>query len=537
MKAGSLTFKIADQDWEFNEIYKLNYKTFVEEIPQHEHNEENMLVDRFDKENTYIVCLSGKNLVGMIAVRGKRPFSLDQKLDHLDGYLPKNGIPCEVRLLAIKKEYRKTRVFFGLISQLVTYCVKKGYDLALISGTTRESKLYKHLGFQPFGHLVGSEEAQFQPMYITREKLENGTKAFRRALDKNSTLYSLLPGPVNFNEPTRAALNDVPISHRSNDFHRIFNRTKEKLCDLVSAQHVEILLGTGTLGNDVVAGQISLLDQKGLILSNGEFGERLIDHARRFGLRFVALQKEWGEAFRYDEITHVLQQDKEIKWIWAVHCETSTGLVNEIGLLEWIASTYQLKLCLDCCSSVGGIQVDLSNVYLATTVSGKALGSYPGLGMVFYNHAISPSHKLPRYIDLGYYAEKGGVPFTHSSNLIKALDIAINDLDINETYETAKRLRKKLLQYGFKIAGDQSAQSPTVITVMLPEELDSVSVGDAMKRQGYLLSYESDYLVRKNWIQISIMGKYETQRLFEAIRQLKKVCEMIKKGKNTVDTY
>jgi aspartate aminotransferase-like enzyme len=55
--------------------------------------------------------------------------------------------------------------------------------------------------------------------------------------------------------------------------------------------------GSGTLANDAIAAQLSLLDGRGLVLSNGEFGERLIDHARRFGLSFDVLKIEWGEAF------------------------------------------------------------------------------------------------------------------------------------------------------------------------------------------------------------------------------------------------
>ncbi|MCX7322754.1 MAG: hypothetical protein NT113_25875, partial [Hyphomicrobiales bacterium] len=42
--------------------------------------------------------------------------------------------------------------------------------------------------------------------------------------------------------------------------------------------------GTGTLANDAVAGQISLFGRAGLVISNGEFGERLTDHARRWRL-------------------------------------------------------------------------------------------------------------------------------------------------------------------------------------------------------------------------------------------------------------
>jgi hypothetical protein len=34
----AVSFKIASEDWEFQEIHRLNYETFVEEIPQHPSN-------------------------------------------------------------------------------------------------------------------------------------------------------------------------------------------------------------------------------------------------------------------------------------------------------------------------------------------------------------------------------------------------------------------------------------------------------------------------------------------------------------------
>jgi len=83
-----LMYKIADQTWEFESIHKPNYKTFVEEIPQHEQTEERKRIDSFHEENTYLICLDGQKLVGMVAVRRKRPFSLDKKIPHLDEWLP-----------------------------------------------------------------------------------------------------------------------------------------------------------------------------------------------------------------------------------------------------------------------------------------------------------------------------------------------------------------------------------------------------------------------------------------------------------------
>jgi hypothetical protein len=108
-----LEFKIASEDWEFEQINELNYRTFVEEIPQHERNEDRSLLDKFHSENSYIICIKGKKLLGMMAVRDKRPFSLDQKLEDLDSYLPEYNSACEFRLLSIEKDVRNLRIVQG----------------------------------------------------------------------------------------------------------------------------------------------------------------------------------------------------------------------------------------------------------------------------------------------------------------------------------------------------------------------------------------------------------------------------------------
>jgi N-acyl-L-homoserine lactone synthetase len=160
-------FKVAAEPWEFEQIHRLNYRTFVEEIPQHSGNESGILIDKFHEENTYIIALFGRRLAGMVALRGNRPFSLDSKLDNLDSYLPPYRSLCEIRLLAIDPDFRTGAVFRGLIESGAEYGLSRGYDLAVISGTVRQTRLYRHLGFVPFGPLVGTADAMFQPMYWT----------------------------------------------------------------------------------------------------------------------------------------------------------------------------------------------------------------------------------------------------------------------------------------------------------------------------------------------------------------------------------
>ncbi len=169
----SLMFKVATEPWEFEEIHKLNYRTFVEEIPQHERNPEQKLVDKFHEQNTYVICLSDDKLAGMVAFRSERPFSLDAKLDHLDSYLPPVKSICEIRLLCVDPGYRRTRVLMGLMSKGLEYALPQGFELLIISGTTKEERLYKHMGFVPFGPLVGKPGAMYQPMYLTFESFTN----------------------------------------------------------------------------------------------------------------------------------------------------------------------------------------------------------------------------------------------------------------------------------------------------------------------------------------------------------------------------
>lgn len=167
--AGDYLIKIADSEAEFEKIHRLNYLTFVEEIPQHEQNENSRLVDRFHLENTYIIALEGEHLIGMMSVRGDRPFSLDYKIRDLEHYLPQGRKVCEIRLLAVEKEFRGGSILLLMMKKMAEYCMGEGYDFAIISGTTRQQKLYRHIGFQPFYPKVGNKGAYFIPMALSLE--------------------------------------------------------------------------------------------------------------------------------------------------------------------------------------------------------------------------------------------------------------------------------------------------------------------------------------------------------------------------------
>jgi hypothetical protein len=173
--------KIASEEWEFEQLFRLNYQTFVEEIPQHSGNDEGRLVDKFHEKNIYLIAIHGEKVIGMMAINDIRPFSIDSKLPDLESMLPPFTKAFEIRLLSVDNDHRGNLVFFKLFSLLNEIIEEKKYDIGLISGILTQQKLYSKIGFVPFGPLVGTGDALFQPMYITYDIFKNNSTVARLA--------------------------------------------------------------------------------------------------------------------------------------------------------------------------------------------------------------------------------------------------------------------------------------------------------------------------------------------------------------------
>jgi aspartate aminotransferase-like enzyme/GNAT superfamily N-acetyltransferase len=503
----TLIYKIATEAREFEQIHELNYRTFVEEIPQHAPNPRRALVDRLHGENTYIVCLDGERLAGMVALRAKRPFSLDEKLSELDSFIPPRRTPCEIRLLAVEPQYRKTAVFAGLVRRLAETAKARGCDLALISGTVRQRRLYAHLGFEAFGPLVGKPGAYYQPMMLTLERFED------RGFENRSSV-SFLPGPVEICSEARVAFASPAVSHRSPRFTAQLADLKAELRKLTRARHASVMLGSGTLANDVIGGQLALRAGRGVVAANGEFGERLIDHARRWRLEFEVHRQPWGEPLDLPAIARRLRERPA--WLWFTHCETSTGMLNDLPAITALCRDGGVAPVVDAISSLGSLDADLDGVSFASAVSGKALGGYPGLAIVLHREAAQPAATLPRYLDLGLYAREGEVPFTHSSNLVAALAAALRRIG-PEHYARMRRragmLREKLGELGLRCVAAPEHASPAVLTIALPARLAACAIAAGLAHLGYSLAWNSRYLLERNWLQIALMGEHSDAQL------------------------
>ena len=249
----------------------------------------------------------------------------------------------------------------------------------------------------------------------------------------------------------------------------------------------------------------------------------LPNHAKRFGMPFDTMETQWGSTFDEKNIEEALQSGN-YSWLWAVHCETSTGVLNDLEHLKRCCSRADVLLAVDCVSALGTMPVDLTGIDYASGVSGKGLLSYTGLSFVFHNGEVTKNESLPRYLDLGSYMEARGIPYTQSSNLLSAFDVALQRFEQpEELYERvttrALRVRAMAEQAGFTIVAPEKAAAPTISTLCMPTGFSAMQLGENLFLNGLNVHYESVYLRERNWLQISCMNEMADKE-FERMLQL-----------------
>jgi aspartate aminotransferase-like enzyme len=286
------------------------------------------------------------------------------------------------------------------------------------------------------------------------------------------------------------------------------------------------MTGSGTLANEAMIARIKIGGQHGLILTNGEFGNRLISQAERQGLSFETYQKEWGQEYEIAEIEAKIENAPCISWMMFTHCESSTGCIADLNALTELGTKYGIKICVDAMSTIGNIPLNLKDVYMVTCSSGKGLGSFAGIGIVFTQEELLPDERIPKYLDLGYYFSCNGIPFTISSNLIMALNRAVDYSLKEDRTRQIEKLSELLLRKVGEINGLQVLNKKFrilshIITIIPPPGIDAVQLGERVKILGVETSFNSGYLKERNQLQIAIMGQHHAEDILAFVSGLK----------------
>jgi aspartate aminotransferase-like enzyme len=415
---------------------------------------------------------------------------------------------------------------------LYEYARATGHTHLLISGIEERLALYERLGFVALGPAVGSGKASFVPMVLTigqlPMKIQRVKQLWEMHLDKVSPRTGepvcLLPGPVTTATAVREAFHQPPIYHRGPEFIRRFMRVRQVLGKMVGGLSVALLNGSGTLGNEAVAATLAAGERhkggrggRGIMLINGEFGERLGRQAIRFGLEPRILSWPWGEPWDLDEVEAALAEEPAGSWVWGVHQESSTGVLNDLPGLIRLARRRGIRVCVDCISSLGAVPLDLREVYLATGATGKSLGAVAGVAILFADaEALSQvdRSRVPSYFDIAAALQSPGPCYTFPSPTLLALEAALKEYATRERarvrYERYEQLgawvRDRLEKIGLMPLARPDCASPVITTFAPPGDESSEAFVARCRTWGFAIGGESAYLTQRRLVQIATMG-------------------------------
>ena len=255
----------------------------------------------------------------------------------------------------------------------------------------------------------------------------------------------------------------------------------------------------------------------------------MVKHADGFDLDYIHHQQEWGAAWDIEAITDHLQTNTDIRWVWCVHCETSTGQLNDVGQLQDLCDANRLFLHIDGTSTLGVVPCDWSRARAASSVSGKGLAALTGLAMVFYDpdklweSKSLEAQAIPGYLNLQNYSESSGVPFSGSSNLLEALGAALRVSPVTFWKGRAKAeesLLVTLQKLKASLIVNNSTRSPAIFTLQLQSSISSKKLGEELLDAGFECSFASTYLLRRNWLQICLMGQVSSLAVTELCTEL-----------------
>lgn len=196
----------------------------------------------------------------------------------------------------------------------------------------------------------------------------------------------LTPGPLT----TSKAVKEVMVhdwGSRDQTFIRINQEVRDQIVEVAGSTgtHVCVTMqGSGTFSVEAMLCSFIPKDGKVLILINGAYGKRAAKICSIAGRAVTTYETPEDTPPSVSEIKSILDNDADITHVFAVHCETTSGVLNPIKEIADTVKAAGRRLLVDSMSAFGALPIDAKEVYydaLAAS-SNKCLESIPGMGFV-----------------------------------------------------------------------------------------------------------------------------------------------------------
>ena len=348
------------------------------------------------------------------------------------------------------------------------------------------------------------------------------------------------PGPSNAHPEVLKALSLNPIGHLDSAYLELMSDVQNLLRYTWQCNNRMTLPMSGT-GSAAMEASIANFIEEGetiLIAKKGYFGNRLEDMASRYKANVVVIEKEWGDAFSYEEIKYQIEKIKPV--IFAiVHAETSTGVLQPLDGIGEVCRKNNCLFLVDAVTSLGAIEffIDEWKIDIAYSCSQKGLSCPPGLSPFTMNQRaesklINRKSKVPNwYLDLSLLNKYWGSDRVYHHTAPVNMNYAIREglrLIANEGLENiwlrhkrnSEKLLKGLTTLGFEMHVKEEYRLPTLTTVKIPKGIDEEAFRNhLLKEFGIEIGNGLGALSGKIW-RIGLMGYNSSEKNVDRLLNL-----------------
>lgn len=300
----------------------------------------------------------------------------------------------------------------------------------------------------------------------------------------DKTLFT--PGPLTTSATVkRTMLRD--LGSRDAEFIDTVADVRDRLLQLAGvSQHsgweAVLIQGSGTFAIESVISSAIPPSGRLVIAINGAYGERAAQIASTHGIDVVPVRSPEDRPLDPAAIREHLDGATHL---FAVHCETTTGVLNPIAEIGAIAREHELTYIVDAMSSFGGVPLDVEAARIDFLVSSanKCIEGVPGFGFVLARrNALLAAEGNARSVSLDLAAQWRGLEasgqfrFTPPTHAILAFRQALRELDDeggvadrNARYADNQRaLLASMRDMGFRELLAPEHQSPIITTFHYP---------------------------------------------------------------------
>lgn len=368
------------------------------------------------------------------------------------------------------------------------------------------------------------------------------TRAPAPAVSETGDPLLLTPGPLT----TSKRVKEVMVhdwGSRDATFIKINTEVLARVRDIIHGGDDFVTVpmqGSGTFAVEAMLTTFVPRDGGILILINGAYGHRAKKICDIAGRKAVVHETAEDTPPDLASVERILRDDKSITHVFAVMCETTSGILNPVAEIGALAQKHGKRFLIDAMSAFGALDLDARKVQFDAVAasSNKCIEGVPGLGFVICRKSAlekTLGNATTLVLDLHdqwrNFEKTGQYRFTPPIHVIVSFHQALEEFLAEggvagrggRYAENGRILIAGMRDLGFEPLLPDRLQAPIIVTFHMPADPKFVfqAFYDRLKERGYVI-YPGKLTVADSF-RIGCIGRLNADHMRGALAAIRDI--------------